>query len=441
MVASLRETSLWIRSTRLIAHTSHFWSRFLIFSFRLPTNFSKPIHINLPISHAGAFVYWIEYDGSSSERITGREGYFNIDPILRVKARSSVLSPSAGLLPVTAGGKIEDKTVTVPLDGLVILTVVSKWMGTLEEWRPHLREASKRGYNMLHYTPLQQRGNSGSPYSIADQLAYDQDLVGKVTKERGTLHIKEALRIARDDFGLLSLTDVVLNHTANDSPWLVEHPEAGLCVFSISVRTLICLVISSGFSPLNTPHLAPALELDNAIMSFSATLKSNGLPTRVSSQSDIDVLLGALTTKVRDELQLWQYYVLDRIREKSGVLATLSQDVPEWSGPDVRGKSLSELAHILKSTGKILGLAEFKERYGVRVDPKDAASLLRAAFTEIQDSDALAEAWEKIVDVVNVPLYEEWEDDTKAALDSIKNRVDYTRLADHGPKLGEITAK
>jgi glycogen debranching enzyme len=198
---------------------------------------------------------------------------------------------------------------------------------------------------------------------------------------------------------------------------------------------------SSGFSPLNTPHLAPALELDNAIMDFSATLASKGLPTRVSSQSDVDVLLGALTTKVRDELKLWQYYVLDRAREKSGVFVVLSRDVPAWTGPDVKGKSLIELAYTLKSTGKILGLGEFRERYGVRVEPEDAASLLRAAFTELEDPNALADAWERIVDVINVPLYEEWEDDTQVALDSVKSRVDYTRLADHGPKLGEITTK
>ena len=61
---------------------------------RLPINFSSPIQIDLPISHAGAFVYWVEYDADQpNERVKGREGYFNIDPILRVKKRQSILSP------------------------------------------------------------------------------------------------------------------------------------------------------------------------------------------------------------------------------------------------------------------------------------------------------------------------------------------------------------
>ena len=41
------------------------------------------------------------------------------------------------------------------------------------------------------------------------------------------MKIEEMLKVARDEYGLLSLTDVVLNHTANDSPWLLDHPEAG----------------------------------------------------------------------------------------------------------------------------------------------------------------------------------------------------------------------
>ncbi|KAF8584023.1 glycoside hydrolase family 133 protein [Ramaria rubella] len=389
---------------------------------KLPNNFSKPIHVNLPISHAGAFVYWVEYEGPSSEPIIGRKGYFNIDPVLHVKRRSSVLSPSAEPLPLSSGGHIQENSVIVPLDGLVILTVVSKWMGTLQKWTDHYREASERGYNMLHYTPLQQRGRSGSPYSISDQLAFDQQLVGNIPEEDGVVSVKEALRLAREDFGLLSLTDVVLNHTADNSPWLLDHPEAG-------------------FSPLNTPHLVPALELDTAIIEFSSTLASKGLPTNISSQSELDIILNALTLKVKDELKLWEFYVLDRERERKGILDILNQDVPVWTGLDVKGKPLGELAEILKTAGKIVGLKQYRARYGVHVDSQDAASFVRAAFTELKDSASLADAWLKVVDVINSPLYDEWQEDIRVALNNVKNRVTYTRLDAHGPRLGEITAE
>jgi len=47
--------------------------------------------------------------------------------------------------------------------------------------------------------------------------------------------------------------------------------------------------------------------------------------------------------------------------------------------------------------------------------------------------------WGRIVDVLNVPLYQEWKEDTKIALGNIKSRLKYTRLDEHGPRSGEIT--
>lgn len=196
---------------------------------RLPTDFSKPIKIDLPISHAGAFVYWLEYDGPNG-RVKAREGYFNIDPILSTLKRTPIIDPKTLAISKQTGFVDPPQRVNIPLDGIAMLTVVSKWMGTLPEWDGHFSEARARGYNMLHYTPLQQRGESMSPYSIADQMAFDRGLFEdsyKGSKEDGVARVKEVLKTAREKYGLLSLTDVVLNHTANNSAWLQEHPEAG----------------------------------------------------------------------------------------------------------------------------------------------------------------------------------------------------------------------
>jgi glycogen debranching enzyme len=173
-------------------------------------------------------VYWIEYDGDDAGRITGRSGYFNIDPILKTKARTPILDETLRVLPPNKGGSIMDKFVNLPLNGLSVLTVVSKWMGSMESWTKHFAEAKDRGYTMLHYTPLQERGESNSPYSIRNQMKYDSSLFGvKLTDKEGKKRMDDILKIAREEYGLLSLTDVVLNHTANDSSWLTEHPEAG----------------------------------------------------------------------------------------------------------------------------------------------------------------------------------------------------------------------
>ncbi|KZP16628.1 glycoside hydrolase family 133 protein [Athelia psychrophila] len=393
---------------------------------KLPTDFSKPIQVDLPISVAGAFVYWTEYDGAApGERVKGREGYFNIDPILHTKARSPILS--AGLKPLSpadGGAVIGAESVHLPLDGLAILTVVSKWMGPLAGWRAHFAEASERGYTMLHWTPIQERGESDSPYSIRDQMRYEPAMFagGAPGADGGTAAVEEILQVARDEYGLLALTDVVLNHTANDSVWLKDHPEAG-------------------FSPANTPHLAPALELDTAMLEFSASLAAKGLPTSVKAQGDIDTLMLAFEKEVR-ALNLWQYYVLNPKEEKAAVKAAVTAGkVTPWNGDSVSGKSVVEVSEVARSSGIVEGLGTLGVRLGVHVDGSVAAGLAQAAFPQLAgNADALAEKWGEVVDVLNVPLYEEWEEDTKIALESVKNRIKYTRLDDGGPKLGEISA-
>jgi len=196
-----------------------------------------------------------------------------------------------------------------------------------------------------------------------------------------------------------------------------------------------------GFSPSNTPHLTPALELDSAMIDFSSSLASKGLPTVISSGNDVNVLIQAFEKMVR-ALNLWQYYVLDPVRERDSITAAFSTGkVKQWSGSNISGKNVEELADILRSEKKVEGLGQLASRYGVRVDGSVAAGFVQAAFVDTKGIESLVDAWIKVVDVLNVPLYREWEEDTNAAIESVKNRVNYTRLDAHGPKLGEINKK
>jgi glycogen debranching enzyme len=199
------------------------------------------------------------------------------------------------------------------------------------------------------------------------------------------------------------------------------------------------LILALGFSPSNTPHLTPALELDSSMIQFSSSLQSNGLPSVVASDDDINVLIIAFEKVVR-ELNLWQYYVLDSTRERKSIMAALqSGNITPWSGPDVQNKTVEDLADVLKKADKINGLGRLASRFTIAVDGPVAAGFTTTAFPDIQDKEALADLWVKIVDVLNVPLYREWEEDTKVALANIRNRLKYARLDAHGPKLGEIS--
>lgn len=175
------------------------------------------------------------------------------------------------------------------------------------------------------------------------------------------------------------------------------------------------------------------------MLAFSASLQARGLPTKITSGNDVDVLMSAFHEELKT-LNLWQYYVLDGVKQKADVRTVLDAGTGSpWQGESVAGKTVVELANLIRSSGALDESKKFHDRFSVTVKPEIAASLVKAAFTELSDSDALASAWQKVVDVLNVPLYEEWENDTSSALEQMKGRVKYTRLEDNGPKLGEIT--
>jgi glycogen debranching enzyme len=114
-------------------------------------------------------------------------------------------------------------------------------MGPMSSWSPLFAEARDRGYTMLHWTPVQERGESNSPFSIKDQMRYEPSMFDKASgPDDEKAQFENMLRLAKEEYSLLNLTDVVLNHTANDTPWLLEHPEAGksLALFN-QRRTLI----------------------------------------------------------------------------------------------------------------------------------------------------------------------------------------------------------
>lgn len=395
---------------------------------KLPSDVNKPIKVDLPISAPGAFCYYIEYDEfyssdastSQSKRLSSRKGYFNVDPIITLPTRTSLFSQSVtsnpnAILSDHSHGQVDGtKTENIPLDAVAMLSIIAKWQGPVNQWDAHLEEASRRGYNFIHYTPLQSRGSSGSPYSIYDQMTIDNALLkdGRDSdNDGGVKQITEVLKLGKEKYGLGSLTDVVLNHTANNSPWLQEHPE-------------------SGFSPANSPHLTPAWELDSAMIKLSGKLASLGLPTAVNSQSDLDRIASAIHSTV-DDLQLWQFYVLNVDAEKEAVG---SASLKAWDGENVSGKNDSELVEIIKKS-VLKGYRSYAGRFATTSDPAVAAGFIKAARP---DHD-VAEAWGRMIDIINVDLYAEANDDAKAAKANIVDRLKYTRLDAHGPRLGEIS--
>lgn len=239
----------------------------------LQPDFNKDIYIDVPITQAGAFAFYTTYSPlpeftasslPSQNQEKSEVHYVDVAPALSLRGAD------------------------LPLDALSIFSVISKFMGKYPtDWDNHLRGISQRNYNMIHFTPLMQRGSSNSPYSIYDQMKFGTD-----SFPNGEKDIAELVEKMNKEYGLLALTDVVWNHTANNSKWLEEHPEAGY-----NVET--------------APWLEAALELDTALLKYGNDLEELGLPTEFHTVEDLLKVIAGMREHVIDAIKLWEFYVVD----------------------------------------------------------------------------------------------------------------------------------
>lgn len=317
----------------------------------------------------------------------------------------------------------------LPLPALSIFSVISKFMGKYpHDWERHLRGISDRGYNMVHFTPLQVRGASNSPYSLYDQLGWDP-----VCFPEGEKDVERMVESLERNHSLLSLTDIVLNHTAHNTPWLQEHPEAG-------------------YNLTTAPWLESAYLLDTKLLELGLKLDKLGLPTDLKSLDDLLKIMDAIKKEVIAEIRLWEYYAIDVDRDADAAVeawlegkATFPENFVGIDGIGyLRSASPEEHAKWLIKYG-LRGTDRLGERFRRRVDPNVAAALLSVVFGKYEgdegdsaDQAAVRVMIVKVLDIVNVPFYEEYDADVAETLQQIFNRIKYVRLDEHGPKLGPI---
>lgn len=400
------------------------WSRYFIFEvlylvfglanvdLRLKPSFGRTLHIDISITKPGTFCYYISYTPLPPFTTAS-----DVEPPkpTRTEAYYVTVSPSLAI-----NGE------HLSLSSLSVCSVLSKFLGPVEKWDGYMKYIADKGYNMVHFTPLMERGASNSPFSLFNQLKFDP-----IAFPGGEKDVREMVDRMEKEHGILSLTDVVWNHTAHNSEWLQHHPEAG-------------------YNRLSAPWLEAPYQFDEALMEFSKKMGKLGYLTELKTKEDLLKVMEGIKIHVIAQVKLWEFYILD-------VDANVEAIMEKWlsrEGEDAvealeskgysKNLSLKEKAQILTKCG-LKGADRLGDRFRKFVDPRVGAAYLRLEFgTPPSGNDPGSiivprGGLRSILDEVNLPFYKEYDADIAEALEQLYNRIDYTRIAEHGPKLGLIT--
>ena len=96
--------------------------------------------------------------------------------------------------------------------------------GPFHRWTPHLERAGAMGFDWIFVNPIQQLGRSGSLYSIADYFAINEALLSPDSSLAPDAQVR-AMAETAGEHGLSLMIDLVINHCAEDSPLLTQHPD------------------------------------------------------------------------------------------------------------------------------------------------------------------------------------------------------------------------
>ena len=95
--------------------------------------------------------------------------------------------------------------------------------GPFTHWQPHLERARSLEFNWIFVNPVSYPGFSGSLYAVKDHYLLNPLLVDDDSKLKPEQQLARMLDQAHE-IGLKVMIDLVINHTAIDSPLTKEHP-------------------------------------------------------------------------------------------------------------------------------------------------------------------------------------------------------------------------
>jgi glycogen debranching enzyme len=365
-------------------------------------------YAQLRLTRPGSFRYYVRLNSDDDVKDEDKHdkdaeicGYFLVEPLLSV-------GPNAFL----------------ELNSIRCQTYLSKCLGYFENWKEKLEVAYRSGYNAIHFTPIQELGASKSAYSLKNHQTLNPSFnFENSSSEYSFDDIARLVENMRQEWGIVSFTDIVLNHTANETPWLQEHPE-------------------SAYNLQNSPHLRPAYLLDRLLWHVSLDIdsgkwESSGLPKELKTEDHLNRLRDILKNNYLPLVRIAEMFLVD-IDAKCHEFEQLLQSYANGTYKTTAGESEADddQVHIIQDQ-------EYR-RFGCSVNMNCCVrqAISGRAGRDLQDwLWCSASSFRSALIDLNGRKSEEIQHHLNCAIENVLSAVRYERIDANGPKLQLVSTQ
>lgn len=107
----------------------------------------------------------------------------------------------------------------------IIYNLFPRLLRSVDQWPEHAKRAADMGFNWLYVNPVHPPGFSGSLYAIKDYERINPQFLPDASNDRNDRIDRLTPMLERiKACGLRPMVDLVINHTAKDSPLVTDHP-------------------------------------------------------------------------------------------------------------------------------------------------------------------------------------------------------------------------
>ncbi|UJR29920.1 hypothetical protein I4U23_017468 [Adineta vaga] len=289
---------------------------------------------------------------------------------------------------------------------ITCLTVLSKSLGKIDDWESRLSIAYHSNYNMIHFTPIQQLYKvSNSSYSVT----HHHQLNPLFGKDKTHDDIKKVVDKMANEWNIVSITDLVYNHAANDCSILENHPEAS-------------------YNLVNSPHLKPAFLLDAILMQFTCDVNQGRLdriPAEISKEH-LPIIKEYLLNDIIPRYALHEFYMIDIKKTVEEFAQLIQNELPTSSSHNYEDEYTFRINY-----GSYIP-------YGGRIDFEKARDIFYCAGrTPIQACELLTDR----LMYLNHLKYSQVQSDLNRAVENCLDGCEYHFFGSYGPHFKSISPK